>query len=153
MPEEWFIDGYNLLHFLASSDSQASKTSRETMFQMLAGFAAAGDRVVLLVLDGKGSDEEFRPYQTKSFQVVYSQAVSADTYIERCLYQKKGQAILKVVTQDRAIAQLARGFGAVVVDLKEFMRLIKTIKENNKDTLFQNKVRAHGFHRPFQDKL
>jgi len=126
---------------------------RQDLFEILANFSGQGDRRLTLVLDGKGNDEEFRPYLHKTFHIVYSQSVSADSYIEKIVYEKKGKVPLMVVTKDRAITNMARGGGARVMNPEDFIDLVKSSKEEGKDILFKHKVESHGFNRPFQDKL
>ena len=152
MSEEWLIDGYNLLHDLTSRNKKNTML-RQDLFEILANFSGLGDRHLTLVLDGKGNEEEFKPYLHKTFHIVYSQSVSADSYIEKILYEQKGKASLMVVTKDRAIGNMARGSGARVINPKDFMDLVKSSKEEGKDILFKHKAESHGFNRPFQDKL
>ncbi len=153
MSEEWLIDGYNLLHDFVSHNKNKIKASRDVLFGLLANFASAGERSVMIVLDGKGRDEEFGSHNTKSFRAVYSQALSADSYIERYLYEKKAGSGMIVVTRDRAITLMARGGGARVIGTKEFLELLGSMKKDNEDILFKHKVDGHGFNRPFEDKL
>jgi predicted RNA-binding protein with PIN domain len=90
MPEEWLIDGYNLLHDLAVPKEQKSQKTREQMFALLAEFASnVSARCVLVVLDGTGNDDDFTAYQTRTLRIVYSQKVSADSYIEKYLFEKR----------------------------------------------------------------
>lgn len=152
MPEEWLIDGYNLLHGLTGQNKK-NKILRQDLFEILANFSGQGDRQLTLVLDGKGNDDEFRPYLHKTFHIVYSQSVSADSYIEKIVYEKKGKALLVVVTKDRAITNMARGSGARVMNIEDFMDLIKSSKAEAKDFLFEQQAESHGFNRPFQKKL
>ena len=152
MLEEWLIDGYNLLHAL-NALSQWRGLSREKFLILLADFAAARDRRVTVVLDGKGNPDEFQAYLTKSFSVLYSQDVSADTCIEKCLYERRKEASFVVVTHDRAIASMARGAGARVMSAGDILELLKTDRKNAEELSFKQDVRAHGFHRPFKDKL
>ncbi len=152
MLEEWLIDGYNLLHGSASQ-SKPKKLSREALFDLLAGFASSGDRKVLLILDGRGNDDEFEAYRTKFFSILYSQSVTADSVIEKILCEKKGSGLFMVVTQDRAVSQMARGSGSRVMKPLEFMQLVKTSVKDREDILFNEKVKSHGFNRPFEKKL
>ncbi len=152
MSEEWLIDGYNLLHDLTGRNKK-NKMLRQDLFEILANFSGQGNRRLTLVLDGRGNDDEFRPYLHKTFHIVYSQSVSADSYIEKILYEKKGKAPLMVVTKDRAITNMARGAGARVMNPEDFMDLVKSSKEESKDVLFKHQAQSHGFNRPFQDKL
>lgn len=149
MIEEWLIDGYNLLYDLQSGKGGPS---RDRLFALLAGFASR-ERRVLMVLDGIGNDQEFRAFCTASFTIVYSQAASADTHIERYLCEHKGRAMLMVVTRDNAVAMMARGSGARVYDTREFMRVLAAADTESSDTLFKNRVRGHGFSRPFDGKI
>src|SRR3989338_8943604 len=153
MSEKWLIDGYNLLHDLGGQKKNQNTVSRQNLFEMLASFSSLGDRRVTLVLDGKGNEDEFRPYLNKTFHIVYSQSVSADSYIERALYQNKGKFSFVVVTKDRAITNMARGSGARVIGADEFMELVKNTQKESKDILFKHEADAHGFNRPFLYKL
>ena len=104
MPEEWLIDGFNLLYRFKNRQLSA-------LFGLVADFAASKHCIALVVLDGKGNEEEYAAFQTPSLQIRYSREVSADAVIERRLCEKKGQAVFVVVTGDRAITQMARGSG------------------------------------------
>ena len=153
MLEEWLIDGYNLLHSTASQGNKKGGASREALFGLLAGFASSEERKVLMVLDGQGNDREFEAYQTKNFTIIYSQALTADSVIERMLCERKGAASFIVVTQDRAVSQMARGLSARVMKPEEFMALLSAGRKENEDILFGEKVKSHGFNRPFEEKL
>ena len=152
MMEEWLIDGYNLLHAYGPQ-KKSSKFSREALFGLLADFASSGDRKIAIILDGKGDDQEFKAYETRSFRVMYSQSMTADSVIEKILYEQKGKSLFVVVTQDRAVTQVARGSGARVIKPKEFMEMVKMSTKDRADILFHEKVRSHGFNRPFEKKL
>ena len=154
MPEEWLIDGYNLLHELNSrKDKPSSKISRESCLSRLAPFAASQACKVTVVLDGIGNNEEFAGLRSLTFCVVYSHSVSADAYIEKYLFENKGKASFVVVTRDRAIADMARGSGARVMNVKNFMECLEATNKENSDILFGHRLKSHGFHRPFEDKL
>ena len=153
MLEEWLIDGYNLLHSAAPPGNKKRGVSREALFELLAGFASSDERKVLMVLDGKGNEQEFGAYQTKNFAVIYSQALTADSVIEKMLCEKKGTAAFRVVTKDRAVCQMARGLGARVMAPEEFMTLLGARRKENDQILFGEKVKSHGFSRPFEEKL
>lgn len=158
MGEEWFIDGYNVVHELAGPKSQKrpanpAKILPHDLFSKVANFTAGRARKALVVLDGVGDNNEFRAYRTESLDIVYSGKVSADTFIERSLYEARGRAILFVVTKDRAIAQVASGVGARVVEPKDFLARIHEDSKEKQGILFKHQVKAHGFSRPFEEKL
>ncbi|OIO39569.1 MAG: hypothetical protein COT00_01250 [Candidatus Omnitrophica bacterium CG07_land_8_20_14_0_80_50_8] len=153
MIEEWLIDGYNLLHVAASSKNTKQGASREALFDLLASFASGGERKVAMVLDGVGDEREFDVYRTKFFEIIYSNALTADSVIEKILCERKGTVPFMVVTNDRAVTQVARGLGARVMRSEEFMTLIRSGKCENEQILFKEKVKSHGFNRPFEEKL
>jgi predicted RNA-binding protein with PIN domain len=150
MLEEWLIDGYNLIRDVIPQ-SGPLQISREVFFGKLAGFASSAERKVLVVLDGTGTDDEFEVYRTKSFNIIYSQSVTADSVIEKILFEQKGLITFTVVTKDGALARMARGSGSRVISPADFMKLLKDSQNENSQHLFQEKVRSHGFNRPFEN--
>ena len=152
MNEVWLIDGYNLLHGLARFESKKA-ISREALFFALAGFSSDHEREVLMVLDGKGNEAEFSAFMTTHFKIRYSQKVSADALIEKALHDHPAKASVCVVTEDRAIRQMARGFGARVMESREFYELLKRENKDKNGLLFKETVKGHGFNRPFDKKL
>lgn len=152
MSEEWLIDGYNVLHAFSKKGGGDRKLSKDSLFSQLAGFASAGDRKLLVVIDGKGVDAELESYRTASFEVRYSQSVSADSVIEKYLYDNRSKKLM-VVTNDRAIVQIAHGAGARVTSADEFYELLKSQNKDDKETLFKRQADAHRFNRPFDKKL
>ena len=153
MAEQWLIDGYNLLHATQSPSTKKKEFSREKLFALVAEFASFKKLRTLLVLDGIGEDQQFHAYRTDCFEIVFSQKVSADTYIEKVLYERKGKDRLVVVTNDRAISNIARGSGASVLSTSQFFEVMTECKKEGSDFLQKEKSREHGFHRPFEDKL
>ncbi|OIO39579.1 MAG: hypothetical protein AUJ72_00400 [Candidatus Omnitrophica bacterium CG1_02_46_14] len=154
MLEEWLIDGYNLLHSLTPLSKKEKDVSREILISRLVSFASCGERKVLMVLDGQGNGQELEPYQTKNFKAIYSQTLTADSVIERVLFEKKGTAVpIWVVTKDRAVCLMARGLGARVMAPDEFIKLVGSNKRENDQILFREKIKARGFFRPFDEKL
>ena len=148
MQEEWLIDGTNLLHV----DSKP-KTPLEWIHR-IAGFASAQKgRGVLLVFDGKVPSGQWESLASKNLRIESSGDRTADSVIERYLCENKGRFQFTVVTADRAVIRMAHGSGARVMSPKEFKLLLGETEKANKDVLFDQKVKAHGFHRPFRDKL
>jgi len=153
MAEQWLIDGYNLLHALSSQSPKKSSLTREKLFALVAEFADFKNYSTLLVLDGVGDEGQLSAYQTVYLKVVFSQKVSADTYIEKYLYEHRKKQRLVVVTDDRAIANMGLGFGASVLSTAHFFERLKESRKEESEFLQKEKTREHGFHRPFEDKL
>ena len=108
---------------------------------------------MMVVMDGYGDPAELDIHNTRLFRVVYSQKVSADACIERLLYERRSATRFTLVTDDRAIANMARGGGASVIGTGAFMEMMKESRKESSETLDKNKLRSHGFNRPFGDKL
>lgn len=154
MAEEWLIDGCNLLHALSPKGLPSkNKSDRNAIISDIADFASRSERRVLMVLDGSGSQPELDIYECRFFRVVYSQKISADTYIEKILFERRAEAQFMVVTNDRAISNMARGGGARVMSTTQFLELMRQTKKDNADEQGKNAAKSHGFHRPFEDKL
>ena len=153
MAEQWLIDGYNLLRALQSSQSKKNHLTREQLFELAAQFASFTKSGVLMVLDGVGSNDELQAHNTENFHVVFSQKISADTYIEQYLYQERGKLSMIVVTDDRAITHIARGGGAQVLGTALFAENLEQCRKHRSEILNKEESRGHGFHRPFEDKL
>lgn len=148
MQEEWLIDGTNLLH-----SGPKPKTPLE-LIHRIAGFASAHQgRGVLLVFDGKVPPGEWESLASKQFRIESSGSLTADSVIERYLCENKGRFQFTVVTADRAVVRMAHGSGARVMSPKEFVLILGETEKGNKDILFDQKVKGHGFNRPFRDKL
>ncbi len=154
MNEEWLIDGYNLLHALFPGSLQDKRNRNfQVMISWVADFASQENHKILMVLDGHGSQSELDIYHTAFFNMVYSQKISADAVIERRLYQGRSQTRFTVITNDRAISNIARGGGAVVLGVAHFVEMIKESKKTRDESAQKGKIKSHGFHRPFEDKL
>ena len=152
MPESWLIDLYNVLYHMESAAERGKKPSREALFALLADFAASREAHVLAVLDGVGNDDDWNAYKTPYLKLQYSQKVTADTCIEKLLFDGKATTCFQVVTNDRAITNIARGCGSRVMNVKEFTQLLLQTRGESDDILFKKKAESHGFNRPF-DKL
>jgi uncharacterized protein len=153
MSEEWLVDGYNLLHAAYPSGSSTRiKPDREAFLAELAGFSALDGKPMLVVLDGAGDQAELDKHTAPKFRVIYSQKVSADACIERTLFERRTEARFTVVTDDRAISNIARGSGALVMGAAGFLERLKESRKERADKQAHDKMKGHGFNRPF-DKL
>lgn len=150
MTEKWLIDGYNLLHALSRKNK---KIPLKDLCESLAGFASLSRTPALLVLDGHGDNQELTVYKTDYLEVVYANEATADAYIEKYLYNFKTQYKLVVVTEDISIRQMAIGSGARIRSAGEFAEEMNRLKEEMKNKIHEKNVDAHGFNRPFSDKL
>jgi len=155
MNEEWLVDGYNLLHDILSAKNASGSfpTTKTALCSLLAGFAASKKLKMRIILDGIGNPEELKVHETRYFQAVYSQKVSADQHIEKYIYRNKATTAFVVVTNDRTITDIARGGGARVLKNSQFLEMLTETGRERDAAIFKEKVRSHGFNRPFDEKL
>lgn len=154
MLERWIIDGYNVWRQAPKTSSRSESIAKDQFLSRIASFAAKTNRFVWVIFDGIGSDEEFRSFRTRQLEIRYSQKVNADTWIERYLCQNKEfKGLTYVATNDRAIGQLAQGFGARVRGAEEFWKQLASSEAEARRTLSESDIDKRGFHRPFDTKL
>ncbi|OGW91536.1 MAG: hypothetical protein A3D28_04680 [Omnitrophica bacterium RIFCSPHIGHO2_02_FULL_63_14] len=147
------MDGWNFFYSLKKTP--LSRVTLEQWTARMAGWAAANDRSVIVVLDGRGPQAELDAKATPRFKVVYSQKVSADAWIERAAAGGSDSRTDRytVVTADAALRNMARGSGAMIRDPLEFAAELEKETRRNRDELLRHDVRSHGFNRPFDKKL
>ena len=101
------VDGNNVMRAL-----RIERTPQIEEFLVRMELAAVNkDWEVTVVFDGP---ERFLPRESGPLVVRYIQGKTADSLIERMVYQVKDREQVIVVTQDRAEETLVRGFGAWV---------------------------------------
>lgn len=101
------VDGDNITHAL-----QLHRPPEiEAFLQKLELAAVAKDWEILVVFDGP---QRFLPREQGPLIVQYALGCSADSMIERRVYQATDRFAVVVVTQDRAEADLVRAMGARV---------------------------------------
>ena len=126
----------------------------QALINLITAFVALKGVEVDLILDGAMpgvSDLELKPIQ--NFKIINSDRVTADTCIEKVLCENKAKGVFWVVTEDRALCDVSRGFGARVLAPGEFMELLRECERQERDIAFERKVDAHRFNRPLDDKL
>lgn len=111
------VDGDNVVRALKLVRG-ADTSPIEEFLQKLELAAAQRDWEVIVVFDGP---ERFLPRERGFLTVRYATGKTADTMIERLVYQSEDKASVVVVTQDNAEANLVLGFGARVWNAERLM--------------------------------
>lgn len=133
----WIVDGHNVIfankeywHFI----EEDTELSRLCLQRELMNIARLRGLEVLLVFDGKLSqhradEEEVMP----GFRVIYtSRQETADSYIERTVYELQGKYVdIYVVTSDGQEQMQVLGSGAFRMSAREF---VQTLQEAKKET-------------------
>lgn len=111
------MDGDNVLRGLRIVQG-TNLAKAEQFLQRLELAAAAKDWEVIVIFDGP---ERFLPRESGPLVVRYARGKTADTLIERTVYQAPDRTQVVVVTEDRAEANLVLGLGARVWTSQRFL--------------------------------
>lgn len=131
----YYIDGYNLLHHSRDLKQIAGRdyeSARDALIDMLARYSGMTGTQVKVVFDGRGRAAESVASVpgAPGLEVIFSpKQHSADTVIERSVYQANDRRAIVVVTGDRAISDLCRGLGAVVIGPDHFLASVREASE------------------------
>ncbi len=118
------VDGDNVIRALQLVRGQ-DLTATENFLQKLEMAAVSRDWEVIAVFDGP---ERFLPRESGPLVIRHAQpGKTADTLIERLVYQAADRTQMVVVTRDRAEANLVLGLGARVWNVE---RLVEEMKES-----------------------
>ena len=110
------VDGDNVFRAMGLIKGK-NLSEVEQFLQKLERIAAERDWDVLVVFDGP---ERLLPRETGILVVQYGKGQSADSLIERSVYQEKDRARVVVVTQDLAVTNMVLGMGARAWKLQRF---------------------------------
>ncbi|MEI8345282.1 MAG: NYN domain-containing protein, partial [Candidatus Omnitrophota bacterium] len=154
LQELWLIDGCNLIH--ACEKRYADKAARMTLpvlINRLGDFAQQTRIQIRVVLDGVGPEAELEAFQTDRLSVHYSQGVSADTALERFLTRNRPGPSCVVITDDRAVASMARGLGCRVFATTEMLEQLRKTGGTQQEQIYRQDCRSRTFNRPFDQLL
>lgn len=149
----WLIDGWNVLHGISARDSGRSPIHAEKLLSLMADFSAHQDCRVVVVWDGHGpgGNPKLVLPVTSSVESLYSADKTADTVLERYLFDHRLNSRFVVVTDDRAMARIARGSGARVFSVPLFSQMLEEVKTGRQEWIDEKKADQHGFNRPFDE--
>lgn len=132
------VDGYNVI-FAWPELKQLSKESLEhARLQLrsdLMNYGAMKDYFIILVFDGKtGHSRPMEEKLSKRFMEVFTEDhVTADSYIEKAVFERKGRYVnVYVVTSDMEEQHQIYGFGGLRIPAKELRQDILQSKEEER---------------------
>lgn len=135
MSRLYFIDGYNVIHHCPTLGALARRdfeAAREALFDLVSRYCACSGSRALLVFDGRGRHREpaSSSGQVSGAEVVYSPVhQSADALIERMVYNARTQPGDRIVVSgDRAVRELCRMLGAIVIGPGNFLGLMHDVQ-------------------------
>jgi uncharacterized protein len=158
MAEHYYIDGYNVLHQSSSLRplvEEDFETAREALINRVADFCIAIGKRVTLVFDGQSMQVAEREANTRGvvgMEIYYTPAgLTADSYIERSVYQKARRMEVVVVTNDQGMRDLCRGMGALVMESDNFLASAREARQETAATLATTRRSPQGAH--LEDRL
>ncbi len=133
MSMTYYLDAYNLIHCSKPLSGLAEKSigaARDLLIKMLGEYCMVSNDTVVLVFDGPADPSTVARYPDRSgsLRIEYcDNTMSADTYIGRAVFETDNRLAVVVVTADGAVAQGARGMGALVLTPQSFIDRIKPV--------------------------
>lgn len=127
----YYIDGYNVIYHcpqLRPLAHKGSEAARDALVDQVSRFCTVTGEQAKIVFDGRGRQSQTDvPWRASpGLEVVYSPGhQSADTMIERFVYGTDNRHEVMVVSGDRGIRDLCRGFGAFVMEPAHFLSLVE----------------------------
>ena len=141
MSSLYYLDGYNVIHhssLLKPLAMQNFEAARDALIEKAARFSAATGHRVKIVFDGRGKRAEpLVPIEgVSNVEVMYSKGEhSADTLIERIVYNAADRRSMVIVSGDVGIRSVCRGLGALVMSPDNFLAGVREADENSRVTL------------------
>ena len=127
------VDGYNILHAwpeLKKVMNQSLERGRERLIAILTELAETHHKEVVLVFDGGKIGHWVERIPNPHVKVIFtSSLVTADTEIERFVYNRKNKREIMVATSDRAQQLMVAHMGSQFLNAIRFKQLIDDSKK------------------------
>lgn len=143
MTEHYFIDAYNVMHkssLLRPVVNSDLERAREMLIDNVVCFCMTGGKRATLVFDGRDRDQtqhtEIVGGQAAGMRIIYSpHHTSADTVIERLIYQEPKRMQCIVVTNDGGLRALCRGMGALTMEADSFLASVRQFEQSAREVV------------------
>ncbi len=143
MAEHYFIDAYNVMHkssLLRPVAHAYLERAREMLIDKAICFCMTGHKRVTIVFDGRNEEQthltEWVGGQVAGMNIIYSpHHTSADTVIERLIYNEPRRMDCIVVTNDGGLRALCRGMGALTMEADSFLASVRQFEQNARETV------------------
>lgn len=143
MAEHYFIDAYNVMHkssLLRPVANADLERARDMLIDKVVCFCMTGHKQVTIVFDGRNQDQtqhtEAVGGKVAGMRVIYSpHHTSADTVIERLIYQEPQRMDCIVVTNDSGLRALCRGMGALTMEADSFLASVRQFERSAREAV------------------
>ncbi|MFH1406475.1 MAG: NYN domain-containing protein [Candidatus Omnitrophota bacterium] len=121
--EELLVDGYNIIHsWPVFKKILPLELARDKLKELMSAYADTSGVQVVIVFDGAGEKETILPGNPKIIFTRRSQ--SADSYIEKLVYESSQRAKIRVASDDVLHQQLVFGMGGTCISSKGLEDLV-----------------------------
>jgi predicted RNA-binding protein with PIN domain len=156
MGNVYLIDGYNVLH--ADPDTRGLlhhdfEAARDTLADKVTAFCTASGHRAKLVFDGRGIVHEraASPLGGSDVEVIYGPGhLTADTVIERLVYNAGNRGKYIVVSGDRGVCDTCQHMGAFVMRPAHFFTTVRDAQGTMRETISRGEGRSPNF---IEDRL
>ncbi len=143
MVTHYFIDAYNVMlksSFLRETAHRDLEQARDMLLDYVQCFCLAGDYAITVVFDGREQEQSRttlpRTGSAPGVHIVFSpQNTSADTVIERLVYQQSDRMNCIVVSNDRSLRDQCRGMGTLTMEADSFLNAVRQVQRNAREML------------------
>jgi len=127
------VDGYNIIHAwddLKKIAAQNLQQSRDYLVRILTDFALSHNKKVIVVFDGKKASHWTEQLPCPNLKVIFTSSEnSADTEIERIVYNSSCKEKILVATSDRTEQLMVARMGARYINTGQFYNFIEDSQE------------------------
>ncbi|GMV93851.1 MAG: hypothetical protein AMXMBFR82_36290 [Candidatus Hydrogenedentota bacterium] len=144
----YLIDGYNVIHKcpqLRPLTQTNFEASRDSLIDRVARYCSLTSHHAKIVFDGRGRRQEpsLPECGTANVEIIFSPGHhTADTLIERIVYDARNRRDYVVVSGDRGIRNLVGGLGGLTMIPASFLTEIDQALESASSAL-RNQTRQH----------
>ena len=143
MAEHYFIDAYNVMHkssLLRPVVAENLERAREMLLDKVVCFCLAGSKEVTVVFDGHQAEQSLSVAAVSGhvpgMHIIFSPAkTSADTVIERLIYQQHNRMQCIVVSNDGGLRSLCRGMGALTMEADSFLVSVRQFQRGAREAI------------------
>jgi predicted RNA-binding protein with PIN domain len=143
MVDHYFIDAYNVILKSSHLRRQARmdlESARDALLELALSFSLTGHNEITVVFDGR-NEQHHQPIpgrlgNSSSLHIHFSPTGrTADTVIERLIYQQENRMRCIVVSNDRSLRDQCRGMGAMTMEADSFLTSIAQMQQRVKEQL------------------
>lgn len=139
----YLIDAYNVIHkssLLRPVAKYDLERARDMLLELVQCFCLTGDYEVTVVFDGREQEQtrQTAPLNgnAKGMHLIYSpHHTTADTIIERLVYQERDRMSCVVVSNDQSLRSQCRGMGSLTMEADSFLNSVRQVERSAKEML------------------